>query len=176
MTLALRPRTTATLAASAALAVALAACGSDTIATDKVESTIVAQFQRQGIPLTDTTCEDVEPKVGSPVRCTALNPAETKLVIEGKVTSRDGDKARFNVKAVRGEAKGTAIAAEARAILEAQVGEKAKDFTCPATITIPTARPARCTITVRSGKRYGVDVKVDGNNKISAEVDTEPLA
>lgn len=174
MNSALRSCTAVAFVATAALA--LTACGTETLDTKKVESTIVAQFKAQDIPLTEMSCKTVDPKVGSPVRCTALNPAKTKLFIEGKVTSRDGDTAHFDVKAVRGEARGTVIAAQARAILEEQVGEKAKDFTCPAAIAIPTKKPARCTITVGSGERYGVNVEVDGNSKVSAEVDSEPLA
>ncbi|MFA4930010.1 MAG: DUF4333 domain-containing protein [Patulibacter sp.] len=159
-----------------AAAVGLAACGTSTIDVSQVESTVVEQFAAQGVPLRETSCEDVDAEVGAPVRCTALNPQDTKLFIEGKVTAINDDKGRFEVVAARGEAKGTAIAADAKALLEAKVGEKARAMTCPETVEIPTRTPVRCTLTVGDGTRLGVSVTVDAKGKASVEVDDEPVS
>lgn len=159
-----------------AASVGLAACGTSTIDVSQVESTVVKEFAAQGVPLRETSCEDVDAEVGAPVRCTALNPQDTKLFIEGKVTAINDDKGRFEVVAARGEAKGTAIAADAKALLEAEVGEKARAMTCPETVEIPTKTPVRCTLTVGDGTRYGTSVAVDDKGKASVEVDDRPAS
>lgn len=176
MNLALRPLTAAVLTASATLAVALSACGSDTIDTDKVESTIVAQFKQQGIPLTDVTCDEVEPKVGAPVRCTALNPSKTKLFIEGKLTSRNGDKVHVEADVVRGEANGAAFAKEIEAKVEQQAGVEIEALSCPKSFAMPTTSPVRCVATVAGGDRHEITFSVDAKGKSDLEFDTEPLS
>lgn len=155
--------------------IGLAGCGSS-IDTAEIEQTVVAQFAAQDIPLTDAHCDDVEAEVGAPVRCTALNPQQTKLFIEGEVTAIEDGKGRFEVVATRGEAKGIAVAAEAKALLEAKVGQKADAMACPDTVAMPTTQPVRCTLTVAGGARYGVDVSIDQKGKISAVVDDEPVS
>lgn len=164
------------ISAAALAVVGLAACGGSTIGTSQVESNVSTKFADQGVTLRETSCEDVDAEVGAAVRCTALNPQDTKLFIEGKVTKIDGDKGSFEVVAARGEAKGTAVAADAKALLEAEVGEEAESMTCPDTVAMPTKEPVRCTLTVAGGTRYGVDVSIDGKGKISTEVDTEPVS
>lgn len=154
----------------------LAGCGSSTIDTSEVEDTIVAEFAKQRIPLTDTSCEEVEAEVGADVRCTALNPQHTKLFIEGKVTAIEDGRGRFEVKAVRGEADGDAVAAQARRVLEARVGQRAEAMTCPDTVDVPTTQPVRCTLTVPGGTRYGVSVTFDANGEMSAQVDDKPIS
>lgn len=156
--------------------IGLAGCGGSSIDTAEIEQTVVSQFAAQGIPLTDTSCEEVDAEVGAPVRCTALNPQGTKLFIEGKVTAIEDGKGRFEVVAARGEAKGTAVAAEAKALLEAEVGQKAKAMTCPETVEMPTRQPVRCTLTVGGGTRYGVSVSIDDKGKVSTVVDDEPAS
>lgn len=153
--------------------IGLTACGDSSIDTAEIEEAVVSQFAAQNVALTDTSCEDVDAEVGAPVRCTALNPQRTKLFIEGKVTAIEDGKGRFEVVAARGEAQGTAVAAEAKALLEAEVGQKAKAMTCPETVDMPTEKPVRCTLTVGGGARYGVSVSVDDKGKISAVVDDE---
>lgn len=164
------------IAAGAAAAIGLSACGGSTIDTSQVEANVATKFADQGIELRETSCEDVAAEVGAPVRCTALNPQDTTLFIEGKVTKVDGDKGSFEVVAARGEAKGTAVAADAKALLEAEVGEKAEAMSCPDTVEMPTKNPVRCTLTVSGGARYGVSVSIDDKGKISTEVDTEPVS
>lgn len=154
----------------------LAGCGSSTIDTSQVEETIVAEFAKQNVPLTDTECEDVEAEVGAEVRCTADNPQDTTLFIEGRVTAIEDGRGRFQVKAVRGEAEGDAVAAQARRALEAQVGQRAEGMTCPDKVAVPTRQPARCTLTVPGGTRYGVSVAFDANGKMSAQIDDEPMS
>lgn len=157
-------------------AAGLAGCGGSTIDTSQVESTVSAKFADQGITLRETSCEDVDAEVGAAVRCTALNPQDTKLFIEGTVTKIDGDQGSFEVVAARGEAKGTAVAADAKALLEAEVGEQAEGMTCPDTVAMPTTQPVRCTLTVAGGARYGVSVSIDDKGKISTVVDDEPIS
>jgi hypothetical protein len=154
---------------------AVVGCG-DSIDTGDIEQTVVEQFAAQGIPLKDTTCEDVDAEVGAPVRCTARNPQGSKLFLEGKVTAIEDGKGRFQVTATGGEAEGTAVAAEAKAVLERGVGKKADAMTCPETVVMPTKRPVRCTITVGGGTRYGVSVTIDGKGKMRALIDDEPMS
>jgi hypothetical protein len=156
--------------------IGLAGCGGSSIDTAEIEEAVVTQFAAQDVALTDITCEDVDAEVGAAVRCTALNPQRTKLFIEGKVTAIEDGKGRFEVVATRGEAPGTAVAAEAKALLEAEVGQRAEAMTCPETVAIPTEEPVRCTLTVDGGTRYGVSVSVDDKGKISTVVDDEPAS
>ncbi|MGE4427871.1 MAG: DUF4333 domain-containing protein [Solirubrobacteraceae bacterium] len=153
----------------------LAACGTETLNQDEVESTITAQFKQQGVPLTEVSCkDDVKAEVGEPLSCTGKNPAGTVLRIEGKVSERNGDKARFEAKAVGGIANGATMATQVKQLLEKQAGQTAKDLTCPETIDIPTKEPARCTLTAQDDTRYGVSVTVDDQGKVNAQVDSSP--
>ena len=169
-----RPRPASTLTgASIALvaALGLSACGTSTIDNAQVESTIVKQFQAQGIALKDVSCEDgIDAEVGAPVSCTGLNPVDTKLFLEGKVTKVDGDKGSFQVKAVRGVAKGPVVAAQAKRILEAEVGQTARAFTCPAEVELPTKPSVTCEVTLQDGMRRDAKLTVDAQNKLQVEV------
>lgn len=171
-----RRRSVALVTALLAL-VGLAACGQKTVNTDQAEATIASEFKQQGIPLTKVSCPgDIEAKVGTRVSCTALNPAETELKLEGKVTEVNGDKARFQVKAVSGTAKGTVIAAEARQLIEQKVGEKAEAFTCPAKVPIPTRPSVTCALTVPGGRVFDAKVTVSKDSNVSVQVAPQPRA
>ncbi|WP_320671620.1 DUF4333 domain-containing protein [Patulibacter defluvii] len=164
----------ALLLLAAAGSVALAACGTDTLDTGQVERTIAEQFKAKGIPLTDVTCkDDVEAKVGTPVSCTGKNPGGTVLRLEGKVSERNGDRARFEVKAVGGTAIGSVLADQAKAVLEQRVGQKADSLTCPKTVEIPTAKPIRCTLAV-GATRFGVSLNVSAEGALNVKVDDRP--
>ncbi|MDO9407686.1 DUF4333 domain-containing protein [Patulibacter sp.] len=159
------------LSIAVAAGLGLSACGTSTIKTDQVESTIVKQFAAQGVKLTDVDCEDgVKAEVDARINCTALNPTETKLVLEGKVTKIDGDKGSFQVKAVRGIAKGTVVAEQAKMIYDAQVGETARAFTCPAEVPLPTTPSVTCKLTAEDGKTSDAKVTVDAQNQLRVEV------
>lgn len=171
-----RLRVTSLLVASLA-AIGLSGCGEKTVKSDQAETIISDQFKQQGIPITEVTCpDDIKAAVGTPVACTALNPSKTTLKLEGKITKVDGDKARFEVKAVGGTAEGPQIAKEARALIEQQVGEKAEDFTCPDKVEIPTKPNVTCAITVPGGEVYDAAVTVDAQSKIGVEVAQQPRA
>lgn len=92
------------------------------------------------------------------------------------MTAVEDGRGRFEVKAVRGEAEGDAVAAQARRVLEEGVGQRAEAMTCPKTVDLPTTRPVRCTLTVAGGTRYGVSVTFDANGKMRAQVDDEPIS
>lgn len=164
------------VAAVAAIAtLGLTACGEKTIKTDEVEDTISKQFQAQGVKLTEVDCEDgVKAEVDAKIACTALNPAETKLILEGKVTAIKDDKGSFQVKAVRGVAKGPVIAAQARAILEKEVGQKARSLTCPAEVPIPTTPSVTCELTAQDGTKADTTVTVDAESRINVQVADTP--
>ncbi|EHN11300.1 hypothetical protein PAI11_18280 [Patulibacter medicamentivorans] len=169
-----RPHALVPIALATAGATLLTACGTSTLDTGEVEKTIASQFKAKGIPLTDVRCRDeIEAKVGTPVSCTGKNPGGTVLRLEGKVSERNGDRARFEVKAVGGTAIGSVIAAQTKAVLEQQVGQKADGMTCPKTVEIPTKRPIRCVLTA-GGTRLGVSVTVDENGRLDAKVDDQP--
>lgn len=168
-------RTVPTLLAVAAAGLGLAACGESTVETDQVEDTITKQFAAQGIKLTEVQCEDgVEAKVDAPISCTGLNPSETKLQLEGKVTAIEDDKASFQVKAVSGIAKGPTVAAQALALLERQVGEKAKGLTCPEEIPLPTKPSVTCELTTQDDKKFDATLKIDEQSQIDVEVADTP--
>ncbi len=173
-----RPRPSRVLgpvSASVLAGLVLTACGTATIKTDEVESTIAQQFAAKGVRLTDVSCEDgVKAEAGAPLRCTALNPAGTKLVLEGRVTKVKGDRGSFQVKAVRGVAKGPVIADQARALLERKVGQKARGMTCPASVPIPTTPSVTCELTTQDGKRYDVTVTIDAQSTLDAQVADTP--
>ena len=173
-----RTRPVPTLMAVAAAAVAtlgLTACGTSTIKTDEVESTIAKQFETQGVKLTDVECEDgVKAEVDAPIDCTALNPSKTKLILEGKVTAVKDDKGSFQVKAVRGEARGPVIATQALAILEEKVGEKARGLTCPAVVPIPTKPTVTCELTTQDGVKADATVTIDAESNLNIKVADTP--
>ncbi len=155
----------------------LAGCGTETVNTGEMEDTITEQFKAQGIALTGVTCkDDVKAEVGEPISCQGKNPAGTVLNIEGSVKSRDGDRVRFEAKAVSGVAPGTAIASEAKARLEQQVGQQAKALTCPDRVKLPTTPSVRCKLQADDRTAYGVTITVDAQGKLNAEVDRKPLA
>lgn len=155
--------------------VGLSACGQKTLKTSEAEASIKAQFKQQGIPLTEVDCPGkVAAKVGEPVSCTALNPYQTKLKLEGKITEVKADKSRFEVKAVSGTAQGVRIARAARGAIEKQVGQKAEDFTCPDEVPIPTTPAVTCELTAPGGKVYDAEVKVDAHSRIGVQVAHEP--
>jgi hypothetical protein len=166
-----RPASTALAAAVAVGAFGLVGCGEKTIKTDEVESTIVTQFAAQGVKLTEVKCDDgVKAEVDAKISCTALNPSQTTLNLEGKVTKVDGDKGSFQVKAVSGVAKGSVVAAQAQALLEKQVGQKAKGLTCPTEVPIPTKPTVTCELTTQDDTKFDTTVTIDANSKIDVEV------
>ncbi len=153
----------------------LAGCGEKTLKTDELKDTIASQFKAQGIPLHDISCpDDLEAKTGTAIRCTALNPANTKLVLEGNVTAVKDEKARFSVKAVSGIARGTVIAKQAQTLLEEKVGEKARGMTCPAEVPLPTKPTVTCELTTLDGKRYDATVTVSADARINVQVAQTP--
>lgn len=163
------------LAIASVLALGLTACGETTIKTNEVEDTIAKQFQAQGVKLTEVECKDgVKAEVDAKISCTALNPSETKLILEGKVTAIKDDKGSFQVKAVRGVAKGPIIAAQALKILEADVGQKARGLECPAEVPIPTTPTVRCELTTQDGAKAGTTVKIDAESNLNIKVDEDP--
>ena len=156
-------------------AVLLAGCGDKTLKSDELKDTIATQFKAQGAPLHDISCpDDIKAQTGAEIHCTALNATDTKLVLEGKVASVTDDKARFNVKAVSGTAKGTVIAAQARQLLEQKVGQKAKGMTCPAEVPLPTKPSVTCELQTLDGKRYDATVTVSVDAQINVEVAQTP--
>lgn len=161
---------------SVGLVVALAGCGGGTVNTAELRTTIERQFQAQGIKLHDLACKDgVQAEKGAKVSCTALNPSDTELVIEGSVTAvRDG-KATFAAKAVRGVAKGEVVAAQARQLLEQRVGQKAAGMTCPERVPIPTTPTVRCVLTTTQGPRYEATLRIDAQNRLNVELDDTAL-
>ena len=164
-----------TLLAVAAAGLGLTACGESTIASDEVEDTITKQFASRGVPLTDVSCDgEVEAKVDAPISCTGLNPSETTLKLEGKVTAVDDGKATFRVVAVSGVAKGPTVAAQALALLERKVGEKAKGLTCPDEVPLPTKPSVTCELTTQDGKRFDATLKIDAQSRIEVEVADTP--
>lgn len=171
----IRPASTAAAVLAVVSVLGLGACGADTIKTDEVESTISRQFAAQGVKLTEVTCEDgVEAEVDAPIACTALNPSKTKLVLEGKVTSVDGDKGSFQIKAVRGVARGPVIASQAQRILENEVGEKARGMTCPEEVPIPTKPTVTCELTTMDGTKLDAAVSVDAESRLNVKVADTP--
>jgi hypothetical protein len=166
-----RPAAGRLFAGVAVAAVALAGCGGGTLKTEELRTTIQQQFRAQGIPLHDVSCEDgVEAEKGAEVSCTALNPSDTELVIEGRVTAiRDG-RASFRAKAVRGVAKGDVVAAQARTLLEQKVGQKAAGMTCPERVPIPTTPTVRCVLTTTQGPRYEATVRIDAQSRMDVEL------
>jgi hypothetical protein len=157
------------------VAALLAGCGEKTLKSSELKDTIASQFKSQGAPLHDISCpDDIKAKTGAAIRCTALNPSDTKLVLEGKVTSVTNDKAHVKVKAVSGVAKGTVIAAQAQALLEQQVGQKARGMTCPREVKIPTKPTVTCELTLRDGKRYDTAVTIGADASVHVEVSRAP--
>jgi hypothetical protein len=173
-----RPALLATALAAGAAVAALAGCGgAGTLNTAELRTTIADQFKAQGIPLRDIRCHDgAKAEKGARVSCTALNPAGTTLVIEGSVTAvRDG-KATFAAKAVRGVATGEVVAAQARALLEQRVGQKAAGMTCPARVPIPTTPSVRCVLTTTQGPRYAATVRIDAQSRLNVQLADTALA
>lgn len=165
-----RPLTTAAVTVALA-SVGLTACGETTIKTDEVEDTIAKQFQAQGVRLTDVDCKDgVKAEVDAKISCTALNPSETKLILEGKVTAIKDDKGSFQVKAVRGIAKGPTIAAQALSILEKESGQNARGLTCPAEVPIPTTPSVACELTTQDGAKREATVTIDAESNLNIKV------
>jgi hypothetical protein len=151
--------------------VVLAGCGDKTLKSSELKDTIASQFKAQNIPLHDISCpDDIKAKTGAAIRCTGLNASDTKLVLEGKVTSVTDDKAHFAVKAVSGIAPGAAIAAQARKVLEQQVGAKAKGMTCPREVAIPTKPTVTCELTTLDGKRYDATVTISADAQLNVKV------
>jgi hypothetical protein len=168
-------RHAAAVLAVLAAAAGLAACGDKTLKTGELKDTIAAQFKAQGIPLHDISCPDgIKAKTGEAIHCTALNPAQTKLVLDGKVLSVKDGKANFRVRAVRGVARGTVIASQARAMLEQRVGQKAKGMTCPREVSIPTKPSITCELQTLDGKRYDTTVTIDAQSRINVQVAKQP--
>lgn len=172
----LRIRPTRTLAAATALAaLSLTACGTKTIDTGEVETTIAKQYGAQGAKVTQVSCKGgVEAKVGTAIDCTALNSAKTTLVIEGKVTAMKGDKGSFQVKTVSAIGSGPVIAARALKSLEAQVGQKARSLVCPARVPIPTTPTVTCELTTLDAMKYDVKLTLDAKADIHLEVADKP--
>ncbi|MEV4420297.1 hypothetical protein AB0L40_10025 [Patulibacter sp. NPDC049589] len=146
-----------------------------TLKTSQIERLIVDQFAAQGVRLHRVSCASgVQAAVGARISCTALNPADTKLIIRGKVTSVSGGTARIKVKAVRGIAKGTVIARQVRSLLEKQVGQRSAGVTCPKHVPIPTTPSVTCVLRTTQGPRYSVTVRIDAKSRITAKVATRP--
>jgi hypothetical protein len=164
------------LAVAACVAAALTGCGTGTLRTKQIESTITKQFRAQGIAVSDVACEDgTKGEKGARIACTARNPSGTTLVIEGHVTSTDDDRATFEAKAVRGVARGTAVADEARGILEAKIGRKAAGMACPAKVPIPTRPTVRCVLRTAEGPRYAATVRIDAQSRVQVQLADSPL-
>lgn len=142
--------------------------------TDQVEASVKAQFAEQGVALTRVRCGDVRAEAGARISCTALNPAKTELVLRGEVTAVEDGQVRFRVRAVYGNARGTAIAKEVKRLLEKEVGERARRVTCPKRVRIPTKRAVTCALTTRQGAVYSVRVTIDAKNRIRARVASRP--
>lgn len=163
--------------AAVAAAIGLAACGgSSTLDTSKLKSDVVAQIAAHGFELRDVHCQEVDAEVDAPVRCTAMTAEDTKIFVEGKVTKVEGDQGAYELVVARTEAKGTAVAAEVKAMLEAEAGAEAEAMTCPDIVHVPTKGPVRCTLTVPGGDRYGVSVSVNDKGDATAEMDPEPIS
>lgn len=163
-----------TAGAAVVVALGLSACGTATIKTGEVESTIARQFEAQGVKLHDVTCRgDVKAEVGAPLSCTGLNAFETKLILEGEVTAIKDDKGSFQVEAVRGIAKGPVIETQALAIVKRQVPD-ARGLECPAEVRIPTAAPVSCGLTRTGGKVHDTRITIDKNSRLSAQVAKQP--
>jgi hypothetical protein len=163
-----------TAGAVAVGALGLAACGQSTIKTGEVEDTIAQQFEAQGVKLHDVSCEgDVEAEVGAPLNCTALNPSETKLILEGKVTAIKDDKGSFQVKAVRGIAKGSVIETQALTIVKRRVKD-AKSLSCPSEVPIPTTPTVTCGLERANGKTYDARLQIDAQSNLQAAVSPTP--
>lgn len=167
-----RPRPAPTLVAVVALsALGLTACGESRIETSEVEGTISKQFQAQGVALTEVDCKDgVKAEAGARISCTALNPSQTKLILEGKVTAIKDEKGSFQVKAVRGIAKGPVIANQALSVYEKESGEDAGTLTCPAEVPIPTTPSVTCALTAEDGERRDAAVTIDARSTLTIEV------
>jgi hypothetical protein len=166
-----RPTRRAAVLALASVA-ALAGCGgAGTLNADELRTTIDEQFRAQGIPLHEIACDDgTKAEKGARVSCTALNPSDTELVIEGRVTAvRDG-RAAFAAKAVRGVAKGEVIAAQARKLLEQRVGQEAAGMTCPDRVPLPTTPSVRCVLTTTQGPRYEATVTLDARSRLNVQL------
>jgi hypothetical protein len=162
------------LGGAAVAMLGLSACGKSTIKTGEVEKTIASQFAAQGVQLHDVSCKgDVKAEVGAPLSCTALNPSETKLILEGKVTAIKDDKGSFQVKAVRGIAKGSAVEGQALAIVKKRVKD-ARELSCPAEVPIPTTPTITCGLTRGSGKVYDAKIQIDDRSQMKAEISTTP--
>lgn len=172
-----RPSALAAALTAVAAGAALVGCGgAGTVKTGELQKTISSQFEAQGIALHEVRCKDgVEAEKGARVSCTALNPSGTTLVIEGSVTAVKDGKATFAAKAVRGVAKGDVIAAQARKLLEQQVGEKAAGMTCPARVPIPTTPSIRCVLATTQGPRYAATVTIDAQSRINVELADKAL-
>jgi hypothetical protein len=171
-----RPAAGRRCAGLAVAAVALAGCGGGTLKTEELRTTLQEQFRAQGVPLHDVSCTDgVEAEEGAKVSCTALNPSDTELVIEGRVTAiRDG-RASFQAKAVRGVAKGDVVARQARALLEQRVGQKAAGMTCPERVPIPTTPTVRCVLTTTQGPKYEATVRIDAESRLNVQLAETPM-
>jgi hypothetical protein len=153
----------------------LAGCGEKTVKTDELKQAITEQYTAQGVKLRELACpDDIKGEAGAAIKCTALNPAGTKLYIEGSVTSADDDGGRFKVKTVRLTLPGKRIATRARELLEQQVGQRAAGMTCPAEVEIPTKPSVTCELATTDGKRFDTAVKVDLDGNINVAVAKTP--
>jgi hypothetical protein len=122
------------------------------------------------------SCADgAKAEKGTRISCTGRNASGTTLVIEGRVTAIHGDKAAFRAKAVRGVAPGSVVAAGARRLLEAKVGQRAAGMSCPAKVAIPTTPTVRCVLTTTQGARYAATVRIDARSRLEVELADRPL-
>ena len=162
-------------AAAGTVVLALAACGEEKkLEGEDAAKPIAAQSREKGVALREVSCKDMKAEVGAALSCTALNPAGTKLVIEGSVTKVDGDRARYRYKAVGGTADGARLARQGRTLLERRVGQRAKSLTCPEKVRMPTRPSVTCTLETRDGLTFDVKLIVDADGELELEVADKP--
>lgn len=145
-----------------------------TIDVDEMQAAIVKQYAEQQVTLTKLDCEDdVEAKTGAPITCRGVNSKGTILNIRGTVTVAGDGGGRFRVRTVSALARGSIIAAKARAELEKKFDQRARSLTCPETIPIPTTPSVTCELTALDGSKVDVELTLDDQAFIKIEVADE---
>ncbi len=158
-----------------AVAAGLTGCGDAKVKTVQFERPVTEQFAAQGIQLRDVSCmDDTKAKPGAKISCTAKNAVDTKMYIEGRVTAIEDKRAMFRVVGLRGEAKGTVIAADVVRIARAQGLRDARSASCPSTVPVPTAGTVTCGLTRAGGKVYDAKVSLDTRSRATVVVAKRP--
>jgi hypothetical protein len=162
--------------AGALAALVVAGCGS-TLDGGELAKNIDKHLASQGVTVHGASCpDDVPAKVGTNLTCTAYNRANSRLIIRGHVTSIHGSRARAHYKVVGAIARRTKVVAEARALLERKVGQRARSLTCPKVVHIPTRPSVTCRLTAMDGTMFNVAVRVDAEHGLRAKVADHPVA